>query len=571
MERNAICYLRWSTLEQGNSDRSSEDRQDINTRRISEQSGWPISMRVVDSGRSAYTGSNLIKGELGRLTNRLLSGAIDPRGHVLVVEELDRLSRQPPGTMTAWLTPLLSAGLWVCIANTGQIIKSETMERDFGGFVTLMSQAFSAHDFSRKQSERGASSWRKRRQAAAEGMVLSRHRSRGWLSWNTILKRYEPIPDRVWLVHEMFRLRLAGYGKGAVAKMFNERAANDARYAPWSTSRTPPKNWTATAIGRVVQDRAVVGYVQYHLHPRGAERKVATGEPLKVYPAIVDEETWARANDTRVENQLRHQGRGRAVSNLLGPLAKCKVCGGAMQPLGSSRIRMRKDGSRTQHYFLYCQNAKMTKGVQCTNQRGWPYAGVERPIIERLLSLAIDDQHFRSDDETTARLEGELVCIQAQVNEARASKNRILAIIEADDDPEAVEAYQRTKARLIAFERELATSAERLSAARGLVPPGQHIVRVAEVRNRMDSESEAERYEARNLVKSAFQSIIERIDFNPSNGLVTVRLIAGLGAMHIFADGRVGYLDLVKAGRLYGEGLNGVEQDIIKGFLRRRA
>src|ERR1044071_5740084 len=117
MSKKAIQYLRWSTLEQGNSDRSSEDRQDANTRRIADDNNWLIAERHVDSGRSAFTGENLTKGKLGELTRRFLTGALDPSLHVLVVEELDRLSRQPPGVMTAWLTPLLFAGLTVSIAN----------------------------------------------------------------------------------------------------------------------------------------------------------------------------------------------------------------------------------------------------------------------------------------------------------------------------------------------------------------------------------------------------------------------------------------------------------------------
>lgn len=553
MERSAITYLRWSTLEQGNSDRSSEDRQDINTRRVCEQNGWPIAMRIVDSGRSAYTGTNLTKGELGRLTAKFQSGALSPASHVLVVEELDRLSRQPPGTMTRWLAPLLDSGLWLCIANSGQVIKAETMERDFGGFVTLMSQAFSAHDFSRRQSERGAAAWRKRRQAAASGIGGSRHRARGWLTWDVEQKCYATVPERVWLVREMFRLRLEGYGKGAIAKSFNTLAAEDPRYEPWSTSRTPPKAWTATAIGRIVQDRAVVGYVQYHINPRGADKKVAAGEPVKAYPAIIDEETWARANDRRLENQLRHQGRSRSVSNLLGPLAKCKACGGTMQPLGSARVRVNKDGTRSQHYFLYCQTAKMTSGVQCSNQRGWRYSAIEGPIIERLLELAIDDQHFKSDDEEIARLEGAVILCQAEVNEARASKERILAIIQADDDEEAAGAYRRADERYRQCKMALESSSEQLAIAKGRVPPGEHIIRVAEVRSRMESDNEGERYAARILVKSAFQDIIETIDFDPETGTVAVLLVAGIGAMHIFPDGSTGYLDLVKSGRTYGE------------------
>lgn len=564
MDKKAIQYLRWSTLEQGNSDRSSEDRQDANTKRVAIHNNWTIVERHVDSGRSAFTGENLSKGKLGDLTRRFLTGSLDPTQHVLIVEEMDRLSRQPPGVMTAWLTPLLFAGLTVCIANTGQIIDRRVMETEFGGFVTMMSSAFANFEFSRKQRERGNASWTKRREAAASGKNLSRHRSRGWLRWDADAKDYIPIPDRVWLVQEMFRLRLKGWGKEAIAKRFNEQAATDDRYRAWSTSKTPPKAWTSSAIARIVQDRAVTGYVQYHRNPRGSEKKVPIGDPIKVYPAVIDDAVWARANDARHANQMKTQGRGRAVSNLLGPLAKCRECGGTMQPLGSSRIRVNKDGSTSQHYPIYCVTAKMTKGVGCTNQRGWPYRMIETPILDRLLSLAIDDQHFRADDDTTARLEGEVVRLQRAVTDRRASKNRLLALISDGEDEEAHVAYAAADKALKRAKVDLVQAQEALAEAKGAVTAGEHIVRVTEVRAKMESDDPDERYETRTLVKLAFQNVIDRIMFDPKNGLVTVSLVQGLGAMHILPNGQVGYLDLVRGGRDYGQ------DERAQGFLRRR-
>ncbi len=564
MDKKAIAVLRWSTLEQGNSDRSSEARQDANISRMCTFRAWPIVERHVDAGRSAFTGENLTKGKLGELTRRFLTGALDPNKHVVVVEELDRLSRQSPGVMTAWLTPLLNLGLTIAIANTGQILTKSVMETDFGGFVTMMSSAFSNYEFSRKQRERGNASWAKRREAAATGTNLSRHRSRGWLRWDANAKKYAPLPDRVWLVHEMFRLRLKGWGKSAIAKHFNELAGKDARYTAWSTSKMPPKAWTATAIARIVQDRAVTGYVQYYRNPRGSEKKVPIGDPIKVYPDVIDDAVWARANDTRFSNQLKSQGRGRAVSNLLGPLAKCRECGGTMQPLGSSRIKVNKDGSTSQHYPIYCMTAKITKGVGCTNQRGWPYRLIERPILDRLLSLAIDDQHFRADDDTTSRLESEVVRLQRSVIDRQASKKRLLVLIADGEDEEAHDAYAAADAALKRSKADFVKAQEALSEAKGAVTAGEHIVRVIEVRTKMESEDADERYETRTLVKAAFQNVINFIEFDPDTGMVIVRLVQGLGAMHILPTGKVGYLDLVRGGRDY-------EQDeTTQGFLRRR-
>ncbi len=235
-----------------------------------------------------------------------------------------------------------------------------------------------------------------------------------------------------------------------------------------------------------------------------------------------------------------------------------------MQPLGSSRIRVNKDGSTSQHYPIYCLTAKMTKGADCSNQRGWPYRSIETPLIDRLLSLAIDDQHFRSDDDTTARLEGDVVRLQRQVTDRQASKKRLLVLISDGEDEEAHEAYAAADAFLKRAKADLAAAQEALAEAKGRVSPGEHVMRVAEVRAKLNSEDEDERYQMRSLVKAALQNVIDRIVFDPKSGMVTVSLVQGLGAMHILADGRVGYLDLVRGGRDYGQ------DEMTEGFLRRR-
>jgi DNA invertase Pin-like site-specific DNA recombinase len=562
--KKAIQYIRWSTLEQGHRDKSSEYRQDGNTRAHAEQQGWEIVERHVDNGRSAYTGANLTKGNLGKLTRRFLSGALDPSEHVIIVDTLDRLSRQSPITMLNWMTPLLAAGLNIRIANTGQNIDHRMMNADMGGFMLVMMSAFSNHSFSVNQSAKGKAAWEKKRNEAATGQRVSRHRARGWLRWDDETKGYVEIPDRVWLIREMFDLRLKGWGKLGIAKHFNELAETDERYRAFSSSVAKhPTRWTASAIARIVQDRGVLGYVQYTRAPRSADRKVPVGEPIKVYPAIIDGGTWARANDGRLSNQLRSRGRNRAVSNLIGRLARCGACGGTMQPFGSSRFRINKDGSKSQHYPFYCVIAKATKGAKCDNQRGWPYAKVEKPILDKLLTMAIDDQHFGADDATTIALEGEVITAQRRVTDAQATKKAILRRIIGDDDQEGNEVYEEADNKLKCAKVVLEKAQAALAEARGRVSPAEHIVRVAEVRERMESYDPDIRFEARSLARAAFQDLIERITFDPVKGHVTVSLVQRLGFM-IIRDGKGAYLDMVKNGRDYGSG------DAVEGFLRRR-
>ena len=492
----AVAYLRWSTLEQGNNDKSSEERQRLAVAAFIERHGWTGDTVLIDSGKSAYTGANLTKGELGRFSKRVASGAIDARTTVLVVEELDRLSRRPPGEMTAWMMPLLMQGLTIAIASTGQIITADKVNNDFGSFVTLMSQGFSGFEFSRKQSSRGNGSWEKRRRVfIEEGKAIARHRGRKWLEWNAGTKEFLPIPDRVALVEEMFRLRLKGWGKASIAKSLNERGVT-----PWQSIEKAPTQWTTSAIARIVQDPAVTGYIQFHRNPRGAEKKTPIGEPVRVYPAVIDAETFARANDERLVQQLKTQGRGRSVSNLFGPLARCGDCGGVMQPLGSSRIRVNKNGTTSQHYPIYCQAAKMTKGAQCANQRGWPYRAIETPVLDILLPKALDDQFFRAGDDDVVRLEGQAAIMRRLIADQTKSAQRCLALVrdgDGDEDELALAAYDEARTRLKATKAGLDALMVEMTAAHGRTTPSGHVMRVSDVRAQMTDSDDETRFRLR--------------------------------------------------------------------------
>lgn len=512
-------YIRWSSLEQGNADRSSEQRQREATDAYASRLGLAFDETLIDSGRSAFTGANLEKGELGRLTQRIMSGAIE--SPALVVEHLDRLSRRPPADMMGWMMPLLQRGLVVHVAATGQVIDIDKVNHDFGSFVTMMSSAFSAFEFSVKQQERGNAAWKKRRDAAKDGHNISRHRARKWLVWDEATKTYDPIPERVALVEEMFALRIAGYGKNGIAKLFNERALSDIRYQPWSSTSRAPAGWTASAIARIVQDIAVLGYVQYSKFPRGAARRVPLGEPIKVYPAVIDELTFARANTERLANQAKHQGRGREVSNLFGRVSVCAACGGRVTAHGSSRWRINKDGSRSQHYYLYCDGAKRQK--TCDNQRGYAYFPIEQAVLTELF-LEMRNMPDESDSGALDKARARVMTLEQAAKRQEQSARNILRLVSEGDDLAADE-YQAARSRLEGIRKDLAKARAALGEIQGKVPPAEHMRRVAAFIGRMNSADADERFKARSDIKAAINDMV-RLTFDP-NGQVTASLSDG--------------------------------------------
>src|SRR5690606_1900964 len=122
---------------------SSLERQVALCERLCHDKGWEIVDRIRDEGRSAFTGANLKDGQLARFTERLELG-LQPEGTILVVEQLDRISRLPPLEVMSWLERVIRHGLTIATANDGLVLNAEKLKADQIGFVSTVFNAFRA-------------------------------------------------------------------------------------------------------------------------------------------------------------------------------------------------------------------------------------------------------------------------------------------------------------------------------------------------------------------------------------------------------------------------------------------
>jgi DNA invertase Pin-like site-specific DNA recombinase len=508
---------------------STLTRQIANCTAAIERFGWElVEAPLIDRGRSAYTGDNIRNGRLGEFAKRVSVGAIAP-GSILVVEELDRLSRQPADIMLAWLSPLIRAGLTIFVTQTNQTIDVRMLDHDMGGLMMLLITAFGSNTESRKKSERIGSAWASKREQAREGKTVQRnHHAPHWLT--TVKGEWAFLDGAKDIIESIFRQRLAGAGKAMIAKRLNE-----AGLQRWGGHGKPSGPWNATYVGRILVNRAVLGEWQPYRQARKDTVRTPAGEPISgYYPRIISDADFARANENRSVEQAKHQGRGYGLSNLLGTKARCRSCGGQMVAKGSSRERFQPDGTVTRHYFLYCDSAK--SGGGCSNQRGWTYDRVETPLLDRILTLAMDDVHFAQADH--ADFEAAVYAAKAKVDEIGGRMARVLGMVEAGD--EVAEArYRALRVEYDAAKLALKEAEKTLAEKRGAADSNAHTLRVKEVREQMKSSDAAERFQARLRVKTALAEIIESITFYQQTGNVRVMLVDRLRMFHISHAGEL--------------------------------
>src|ERR1700722_19559522 len=110
VQTRAYSYIRMSTKRQAKG--FSRERQRQRSKEWADRNGLLLveDFYLEDIGVSGYTGENVAIGELGRFLNKVEADEI-PRGSYLIVESLDRLSRQEVRRSLSIFLQILNAGI----------------------------------------------------------------------------------------------------------------------------------------------------------------------------------------------------------------------------------------------------------------------------------------------------------------------------------------------------------------------------------------------------------------------------------------------------------------------------
>jgi DNA invertase Pin-like site-specific DNA recombinase len=111
-------YLRFSTPDQALG--ASRRRQLEANRAYCAEHGLTLVGEMADEGFSGFFGANRIKGEFGEFLRLVVGGKIE-RGSWLLVEALDRISRENPVRAQNTLTSIILAGIIVVTMADKQI------------------------------------------------------------------------------------------------------------------------------------------------------------------------------------------------------------------------------------------------------------------------------------------------------------------------------------------------------------------------------------------------------------------------------------------------------------------
>ena len=207
-DRLAISYLRFSSPEQAKGD--SIRRQTEATELYCAKHGYTLTekYRLRDAGVSAFRGANLEPtSALGGLLRQVEQGLI-PSGTVLIVESLDRLSREKVRKALTVFLNLIDKGIEiVALADNERRFNADAVDADSMALVGSIMVMVRAHEESLMKSKRVKASWVTKHRLAAQGEFI-KIQTPSWLAKKD--RKYIVIPEKSQVIKRIFKLCLDG-------------------------------------------------------------------------------------------------------------------------------------------------------------------------------------------------------------------------------------------------------------------------------------------------------------------------------------------------------------------------
>ena len=493
MTAPAYRYARFSTKRQDKGE--SLTRQYELTQAMCEKHGWEIVETLTDKGQSAWKGDHLRVGELGRFKQRVEQGDI-PRGSYLVVENLDRLSRQDVKKARRWIEEVTDAGVKVAVASPAPDKVFDEASVSGENIVDLLQYLLEAQR-SNKESERKSEFQQKAiagfMDKARQGVVYSK-RMPAWLKGEKN-GQFEVDEARAAIVRQIYEWCAAGQGIHMIAKKLN------ATVEPWTVGHKADKpSWKVGYVRDILTGWQAEG--EYHV--RTGPNRTTTGEVItNYYPRVVSPELVAAARSAMALRRGATGPNHSEAKNLFAGRVKCGHCGDTM-------VRVVQYNSRgTQYEYLKC--TRFNNGAECVNRTLYRYDTFERAALDRILHLALDNSHFTKSDETGPLL-GQVAQLSKEVELLENQRHNLIQfVLKYGEDDGTEKQLLALRPQLADARKQLEQAKEALERAKGSATPEEHLARVLEVKDAITSEDDEVRQAARLTVRDAIRSIVSLV------------------------------------------------------------
>lgn len=390
----AYSYIRFSTSEQSKGD--SQRRQFEKSQQYAAANGLKLddTLSFNDLGKSAFRGDHASSGGLGLFINAIDEGRVE-KGSYLLIENLDRLSRQPAIDALSLLQSIVSRGITVVTLGDGRTYTQDSLRNDPTSLLVSIVVMFRAHEESKLKGARLRAAWTRKKQTDARAGKPITNMTPAWLTITD--GAFIAIEDRVATIRLIFDLATKeGLGQRAICTRIKK-----ARISAFGRTGA----WSETTVRRILTNPAVIGIYQPYSHnPENPRDRTEQGEAIEGYfPVVVSPVQFYDAQRLRAKALIPKGPRGAGVRTIFTGIMFCS-CGATMRRKGAST------NDPTER--LRCS---ATCGMQ-----SWKYEPLEKAVLTMLSTDLLPHVEAKESDRKN---------IQARLAEAKAKHEQVKTAI----------------------------------------------------------------------------------------------------------------------------------------------
>jgi DNA invertase Pin-like site-specific DNA recombinase len=487
----AYSYMRFSTPEQAKGD--SLHRQTTMARQWSDRREIKLDteLDLTDKGISAFLGANAETGALGAFLLAVSIGSV-PRGSWLLVESLDRISRENAWRAVSTIQSIVNAGVTVVdLSDGGREYSAEMLAKDMTLFIMMVLRFSRANEESALKGSRVAAAFLSKRKSFAGSQALDKPYTRrlpAWMRWDEVTKQYAVIEERGDLVREMFQRTDEGWGQHKIARDLNTRGLET-----WGAGGWKAKYWHRSYVRKILTNRAVIGVFTPHLTVKDPLTRRRTRKPLETIdhrlPAVVDRGLFERVNSRLETTAARGLNSSREPRSIFAGVLKCQYCDGTV-----TRV------TKGEHVYLVCAAAN-ARGGTCKYE-SIPYQEAEDSFCCLTRDWMIDEAPRGRE---TADLEEDIRQAENLQNTLSDQMEELLAVLVTDRSRAARDRLRVVEAQMAKARDEAAEMNKRLDTMTS-----------ASVRRKLDNirtalgQSPLNVAEANRVLKQAIRKMIMR-------------------------------------------------------------
>jgi DNA invertase Pin-like site-specific DNA recombinase len=434
--KKAYSYIRFSSEKQRGND--SLRRQTEDTEKYAKANNLQLddSLRMHDLAKSGFRGEHVAEGgALYDFLQAIREKRVEP-GSILLVESIDRLSRQKVSIAFEQFLSIIRAGVSITTMMDGMTYTPDSIDENIGQLYVSLGNMVRAYQESLTKSVRIGAAYKAKKDRALAGIEKITKRCPAWLELREDRRGYDIIPEMAEAIRRIYQMRLEGKSLIQIAQILNTDPILPKRPV---TKRNPSGGWQSSYVEKILQSRTVIGEAQLNSvvwnEARRQYDRIPYGDPIpNYYPAVVDPDVFYQAQANKAENlKKRGHGGGRVgkTNNLFTHIARCGLCGGFMHAEGTTPNKI---GSK----YFYCE--KSHRQLNCT-ARSVNYREFEKLFFENLEELNVAE--LMPDAKQTKRRSREIdnliTATEHQIKEQEQLAATLTDSIQPSDDRRIVD------------------------------------------------------------------------------------------------------------------------------------